>query len=200
MPEDLEFHPRQYQLSTKKLSKFPLPEPASPNRGLNHSDWAFSWGQYVSRIRNQTTICYVEVRNSAIRGKTLASSILHWKTDVGTNSIQDQPQKAESKHSQNLDKNSSSGLQAGLRVQMGSQRQPGFFCQRTTFLTLPAVLQTVWHFVWYHFFFFFLNMELKGKEKIFNLISLELLFWFCNFSVFCKEHQVICWQEKEKYI
>lgn len=69
-------------------------------------------------------------------------------------------QKAESKHSQNLDKNSRLGLQPGLYVQMDSQRQLGFFYHRTTFLALPAVLQTDIRVV----FFIILNTEKKKKN------------------------------------
>lgn len=85
------------------------------------------------------------------------------KTDVGTNLVTNScvnmrsNQKAESKHSQNLDKNSSLGLQPGLYVQMDSQRQLGFFYHTTTFLALPAVLQTDIRVV----FFIILNTEKK---------------------------------------
>lgn len=90
-------------------------------------------------------------------------------------------QKAESKHSQNLDKNSRLGLQPGLYVQMDSQRQLGFFYHRTTFLALPAVLQTDIRVV----FFIILNTEKKKKIFTPNIVSIFVLpfFFFLNFSV-----------------
>lgn len=89
-------------------------------------------------------------------------------------------QKAESKHSQNLDKNSRLGLQPGLYVQMDSQRQLGFFYHRTTFLALPAVLQTDIRVV----FFIILNTEKKKKIFTPNIVSIFVLPFFFFFSTF----------------
>lgn len=161
----------------RKLSKFLLPEPS-----LSKFFWPNPCKMEVSSpatedsagahlfLKDVTQPLSIMWDTLQSKVKTLASSNpnnLCGKTNIGTNLITNScintrsTQKAESKHSQNLEKNSSLGLQAGLHVQMDSQRQPGFFCQRTTFLTLPAALQTVWRFVWY----LFLNTEFKvGRE------------------------------------
>lgn len=95
---------------------------------------------YFAGIRNLTTAYHVQglyfTVPASYKIKTVASSnpiILCEKTGVGTNLVTNScvntrsNQKAESKHSQNLGKNSSLGLQLDLHVQMDSQRQPASF-------------------------------------------------------------------------
>lgn len=152
---------------------------------------------YFAGIRNLTTAYHVQVLYFTIPArykiKTVASSIPSIsceKTDVGTNLVTNScvntrsNQKAESKHSQNLGKNSSLGLQLGLCVQVDSQRQPGFFYQRTTFLALPAVLQTAdWRFVLYVWLVFFKHRKEKKNHLCPLHTHTHTHMAFCNLSV-----------------